>query len=78
MKLVLLKTPDVPPIPPSIKVLADWGPLTIMPSQERGDHLLVEGDESALRGWLLNLNFWRGDGIPQMQHFVVSRFKEIK
>lgn len=80
MQLVLVMTPDVPPIPGGIRLVYDWGQIGVRSGKytEWGNHILVEGDEGVLRRWLLNLNFWRGIGQPQEQRFEVSKFKEIR
>ena len=59
MKLALLVTDEMKPIPEAIKVLDDWGFVGIFigdgenPSDyANGDHVYVEGEDQAIANWL--------------------------
>ena len=59
MKLALLVTDEMKPIPEAIKVLEDWGFVGIFVGEigdirdyADGDHMYVEGDEQTIANWL--------------------------
>lgn len=75
MKMALLVTPKMQPIPNNIKVLSDWGSVCIQINNcsdfENGDHMYVEGEEEAIKNWLRPFDtVWRQVGSnPMLQQF---------
>lgn len=86
MKLVLLVEGKMEPIPEAIKVLEDWGDVTIRaeigsPPQAafiEGRHVYVEGEEEAIKKWLLPFaGVWLGHGPPMLQQFEVAHIRGL-
>jgi hypothetical protein len=83
MKLVLLKTSNVPPLPKGLKITADWGHVSIVGDDgallANGEHVMVSGTKKKLQDWLRPLaSFWVQEPgtFPAMQRFVVGHIPE--
>lgn len=75
----LLLTSVVPPIPDNIKIIENWGEITLHTGGGLvvGTHVMVECTSEAAIDWLGGLNgFWLGVGAPINQQFEVSNVKK--
>ena len=78
MRMAMLLTPDVPPLPEGMCFVEQWGDISIMDERTMrvvfGKHVLVEGSERAFRKWLSPLNgFWKDVGeSPAFQKFEIA------
>lgn len=78
MMLHLLVSKEMQPLPHNITVVENYGNLDLMSDgtppeiYHSGDHMVVEGDEEAIRSWLSPFDgFWLGDGPPVFQQFKI-------
>jgi hypothetical protein len=78
--IVLLATPEMLSTrPDDVKIVHDWGDLTIhiepKPEEEiydNGYHVAIEGPTESIKDWLRPYkNIWIGVGSPIMQEFEV-------
>ena len=79
LQLHLLMTEVVPPIPDDVKVLQDFGEVSIVSDGEfiTGTHVAVECGEPELRSWLGPLDgYWLGVGQPFQQQFHIVHLGE--
>lgn len=56
MKMVLLKTAEMPEVPAGVRVLINWGEVIVyMEDDDRyvsGEHIIVDGEEKDVLAWL--------------------------
>lgn len=76
MRVAMLMTPDVPPLPEGMCFVEQWGDVSIVDQRTgalvRGKHVWVEGSEQAFRKWLSPLEgFWKQVGPPAFQEFEI-------
>lgn len=76
MTIHLLVSKEMKPVPDNIKVVEDYGEVSITSDVHEmyhtGDHMVVEGDEEAMRSWLGPFDgVWLGEGPPIFQQFKV-------
>ena len=81
MKLILLVSEAMKPIPNEVKVIENWGDVSIFHNIPKmyswGDHMLLEGERSDFERWLMPFDgVWIGKGIPQFQEFEVGHIKD--
>jgi len=83
MKVVLLVTPKMQPVPDGIKILSDWGWLCIQIDDcrdfEGGDHMYIEGDSETIKEWLRPFDtVWlqKKGTIPMLQQFEACHIGE--
>lgn len=78
MQVVLLLEDRLGVVPPAIKTIQDWGPVTIRIKGEHvaggervtGNHVMLEGDQGEFEKWLAPFDvFWVGVGSPIIQQF---------
>lgn len=75
---MLLATKNIYPIPSDIKILSNYGPISIivgtnLQNQIRGDHLIIEGDPQSICDWLHPKgDIWIGKGSPILQKFKLE------
>ncbi len=79
MRVVLLVEAKMLPLPETIQVFADWGPVSVYSSAlgladvVSGTHMMVEGTAEDLRAWLAPFNgIWLGVDAPALQRFQVA------
>jgi hypothetical protein len=67
------------PVPDDVKVVEDWGYLSIMNEsgiQASGRHILVDGSEESIKTWLApHKGVWVGRGSPVEQNFSIMHIK---
>ncbi len=86
MKAVLLVTKEMEPIPDKIKVLANWGWVTVVNKKngehlDGGNHQMLEGEPFDFAKWLVKLDgVWVGKGSPMLQQFEIRHvdFEDIE
>jgi len=77
MRVAMLMTPDVPPLPEGMCFVEQWGDVSVVDRRTgavvHGKHVLVEGSERAFRKWLSPLKgFWKQSSVsPAVQEFEV-------
>lgn len=75
MQTVLLVEERMRPVPESITVVQNWGPVTVLYDSfniVHGDHMLVEGDLEDLKDWMRPFDgVWVGKDLPAFQQFEV-------
>ena len=81
MKLALLVTDEMKPVPKNISVTTLHKDLDIIVTGEEypiiGDHLIIEGTKEAIVNWLKNYDgVWVSGSIPQEQKFTVMHIRE--
>lgn len=83
MKIHLLVSADMEPVPPEIKILDDYGFVQIMTTKpdmnicHEGKHITVEGKEQDFIDWLGGFDgVWVGKGMPSMQEFDVMHIRK--
>ena len=81
MRLCLLLTEHIEPIPDSIKIEADYGPVYIVNEKGKGlttgVHMLLCGEKQDFISWLGKYDgVWVGEGSPMLQKFKVMHIKE--
>ena len=83
MRLAMLLEDQMNPVPESIKVLADWGPVCVINSGNLrttvGTHVYLEGEQSDFTEWLRPYDgFWRQvpGTSPIMQEFEIVHVME--
>lgn len=70
----MLKTTDVPPVIPGVKIEANYGNIIIRTNKGwvDGDHIIVSGEEDVIKEWLGPMEgFWKGKGQPMLQEFEI-------
>lgn len=88
MEIHLLATPSLfATIPPEIKVLNDWGLVTIIADKKTknrkrifitGQHIHVSGEKADFIKWLGPVKgFWLGIGSPMLQRFEIHHIKNL-
>jgi len=80
MKLVLLLEDKLNPIPDTIKVLEDWGFVSVVNGWGKplvsGSHVYLEGTEEAFKEWLRPFDsVCVGQGSPMLQNFSIMHIK---
>lgn len=81
MFLELLITPELKPVPETVRVVEDYGEIVIIVEEGRrslvGDHAILEGAPEAFKAWLRPFSgFWVGSGCPLMQQFHVAHIRD--
>jgi len=78
MRLMLLVTDKMKPIPEDVSVLDDWGYVAIQTNTDNiigGDHMFVEANEDSIKNWLRPFDgVWlqkRGTS-PMLQEFEIA------
>jgi hypothetical protein len=76
MRVLLLVSDEMKPVPNDVTIIADYGKVDIVSDAPEiyhsGDHMIVEGDEKAIRSWLGPYDaVWVGEGSPMLQQFQV-------
>lgn len=78
MKVHLLITPEIEPVPDDVKVLHDFGKISVIVEYPElisivGNNAVVEASEESIIRWLGKYDeFWKGSGVPQMEHFELA------
>jgi len=74
MKIHLLLTNDLMPLPLGVKKAIDFGELTIVTTDKRhikGLNAFIEGEEKPVVEWLASKEgFWQGSGVPAQEKFT--------
>lgn len=81
MQICLLLTENIEPIPDTIKIEAEYGPVYVVDDKGKGlvsgSHMLLSGDKQAFIDWLVKYDaVWVGEGSPMLQKFKVMHIKE--
>lgn len=82
MKLALLVGEAMKPIPKNIKIVEDWGDVSIVHNEPDmyyyGDHMYLEGNKSDFVAWLKPFDgIWLQKGsCPMLQEFEVGHIKD--
>jgi len=74
-----LLTKDLGPVPNSITLKENWGPLTIVMDDDpkkkiSGEHVFLEGDTLDFDKWWTGKTVWMGVGHPQFQRFEAETY----
>jgi hypothetical protein len=75
----LLVTSDLFPIPEGIKVIQDYGRVSIVVDGDpkktaSGKHMIVDGTMEAKHDWFKGKFVWIGTGSPMFQQFEQMKF----
>lgn len=76
MKVAILVTPELVPIPDNIKVEMDFQDVSVFVEAKQefvtGNHMVLEGDKLDFISWLGKYEgVWISEGIPQLQKFKI-------
>lgn len=80
MKINLVISKKMEPIPDAVKVVEDYGNLRLFQGTDHppdmyyeGKHVVVEGETEAIKDWLRPFDgVWIGNGIPMTEQFVIG------
>lgn len=77
----MLVTDDLRPMGKGIKIVDNWGTLTLVVNDDpkdtiTGKHLFLEGNVNAFEAWLAGAEAWMGVGHPQEQRFELTPYGE--
>ena len=84
MTINLLVSHEMNPVPDDIKVIENYGKLTLFRDLNHppemyytGEHMIVSGTEEAMKNWLRKFDgVWVGNGIPMLEHFTIMHVGE--
>jgi hypothetical protein len=79
MRIALLVEGKMHDIPDDVKVIANYGDVSIPAAQggkQHGDHMIVDGEPEAIKRWLRPYaEVWVGQGQPAEERFEVMHIK---
>jgi len=81
MQICLLLTKNIEPIPDTIKIEAEYGPVYVVDNKGKGltdgIHVCLSGEKQDFISWLGKYDgVWVGEGSPMLQKFKVMHIKE--